>query len=113
MQSSIQPLAPLLKAVHACNVYGVTWQAKNVQLYSLPAHPVLQNLLASTGLQAYPESCCLAVDSQAGVSGSPADVDKLFSIAKQNGLNSIRFFPFGILGNFKLINSPGKDLKAA
>jgi glycopeptide antibiotics resistance protein len=36
-------------------------------------------------------------------------VKKLFSTAKENGLNIIRFFPFGILETFTLQTAPGKQ----
>jgi len=40
--------------------------------------------------------------------GSPDDVEKMFSTAQENGLNIIRFFPFGILSTFTLQTAPGK-----
>jgi len=48
------------------------------------------------------------VEAQAGVEGgSPDDVEKMFSTAQENGLNIIRFFPFGILSTFTLQTAPG------
>ncbi len=52
----------------------------------------------------------VAVEAQAGVDGgSPDDVKALFSSAKQNGINVIRFFPFGILEKFTLQTAPGEE----
>lgn len=50
----------------------------------------------------------IAVEAEAGAyGGSPNDVKALFSSAKQNGINVIRFFPFGILETFTLQTAPG------
>ena len=39
--------------------------------------------------------------------GSSADVSKLFQSAKAEGINLIRFFPFGISSDIQLQTSPG------
>ena len=48
------------------------------------------------------------MEAQAGVyGGTPADVKEMFATARENGLNIIRFFPFGILEQFTLQTAPG------
>ena len=50
----------------------------------------------------------IAVEAEAGVyGGTPGDVTKMFASARENGINVIRFFPFGILSQFTLQTAPG------
>lgn len=49
------------------------------------------------------------LEASAGVVGSPEDVAKMFQTAKAQGINLIRFFPFGASSAFQLQTSPGNN----
>lgn len=70
------------------------------------AHPVI---LKALNLPAVPAAVDVwqLLEASAGAVGSSADVAKMFQSAKAEGINLIRFFPFGISSDIQLQTGPG------